>query len=233
MSKATSVAAMALASAVAWTGPSLAQDNPPPPPPADYNSGGMSMAPWGGFYIGGNLGWSGNTNDLKFRDLSADQDITFHRRDDGNSVMGGVHGGYNWWMGNILAGVEGDVDWANHVDYLASARGRLGFTPNDRWLVYGTAGVAWMGNDQSFTAFSATDNVTTKFSRGNDDTGFVGGIGTEYALNRNLGLGVEGLWYNFGDDRSNLRVSPGEDFSVRDDKSIGVVRARLTWYLNQ
>lgn len=227
-------AALGLAVTAIGIGPAFAQDNPPPPPPEPMGYGGSpgAVGPWSGWYLGGNLGWTGDTSDLSFRDLSSDQDITFHKHDSGNGILGGAHGGYNWWMGSMLAGIEGDIDWAKDVDYLASVRGRLGFG-DDRWMAYGTAGVAFMGGDETFTADSATDATSVTFSRGRDDTGFVGGVGMEYALSRNVGLGVEGLWYDFGSDRSDLRVSPGEDFSVRDNRNFGVVRARLTWYLNQ
>ena len=204
----------ALACAAAWTTPTLAQD---------------SVPPWSGFYIGGHLGDVFNPSDLSFRDLSGPQNMQFSAKDDGDRFTGGVHGGYGWWMGNMYAGVEGDMGWARRMDYLASVRGRLGFG-SDRWLAYGTAGIAFAGLDERF---SVTPNTgpTEDFTRSFNDTGFVGGIGAEYALNRNLSLGVEGLWYDFGDDRHVLTTS-GEDFAVRSDNSFPAVRARLTWYIN-
>lgn len=216
------IAAAGVIAAAALASPSFAQDT----------MGGPG-GPWSGFYIGANAGWTGDTGDLHFRDLSADQDLSFTHDKNGSSFFGGGHVGYNWWMGSMIGGIEGDADWANHVDYLASVRGRLGFAPSDRWMLYGTAGVAFMGGNEHFTGSSTTDATTTRFSRSSKGTGFVGGVGTEFALNRNLGLGVEGLWYDFGKDSHHLAVSPGEDFTVRDNQSFGAIRARLTWYLNQ
>ena len=213
-------AAASLAWAAAWATPSAAQD-------------GVSLAPWSGFYVGGHVGWAGDTSDLSFRDFSAPQDLTFRDRSGGNNnFLAGADVGYNWWMGNMLGGVEGDASWPNHGDYLASIRGRLGFAPSERWMLYGTAGVGFMNDKEHFTVDSASDGIDS-FSRSKNRTGFVGGVGTEFALAHNLGLGVEGLWYDFGRDHTNLTTASGEDFGVHDNRNFGVVRARLTWYLNQ
>ena len=188
--------------------------------------------PWSGFYVGGHLGWTGDTSDLSFRDQSPTGDLTFHDNGGGSGILGGGQAGYNTWIGNMLAGVEGDVSWARHADYLASVRGRLGFG-NDRWIGYGTAGIAFIGGKERFSAYSSSLDAMQRFSRSGDDTGFVGGAGLEYALAPNLGLGVEGLWYDFGSDHHFIPGPSGEDFTVHDKRDFGTVRTRLTWYLNQ
>lgn len=219
--------------------PAFAGEQPPPPPnapppsetapPDNYyntNTGG----PWAGWYIGAHIGGDVNGDDLSFRDFSVQQNQTFSQRDDGGRWLGGVQGGYGWWQGNLYLGVEGDIGFPERSDYLASVRGRAGFG-SDRWLVYGTAGWAFTQKDERFVVTSADDG-SEGFTRDRDDTGLVLGAGLEYALNRNLALGVEGLWYDFGGDRSDLTTSWGDGFAVRDDSNFGIVRARLTWYLN-
>jgi opacity protein-like surface antigen len=203
-------------------------DEQPPPPPSDYPAPSAG-APWSGWYVGGHLGGAGDTSDLSFQDFSAQQNLSF-RGDDSGGFLGGVHGGYGWMNDNLYLGVEGDTSWARHTDYLSSIRARAGFG-SDRFLVYGTAGVGFIGTKQHFVVDSADDGPSG-FSRSFDDTGFVGGGGVEYALARNLSLGVEGLWYDFGTDRSNLTTPVGDDFTVRNKGDFGVARARLTWYLN-
>ena len=61
--------------------------------------------------------------------------------DDG--VVGGVQLGYNWQASAIVYGVEGDISLtgADSIDWLASARGRLGYLIQPSLLLYGTAGV--------------------------------------------------------------------------------------------
>jgi outer membrane immunogenic protein len=218
------LAGVALACAAIVT-PALA-DAPPPPPDYPAPAGG----PWTGWYIGAHLGDAFRDNNLSFSDLSAQQNLSFDDDNDGDRWLGGVHGGYGWQSGNLYFGVEGDTSWARRTDYLSSVRGRLGVA-GDRFLVYGTAGIAFTGTDDRFTVVSADDG-SARFRRDRNDTGFVGGGGVEYALNHNVSLGVEGLWYDFGDDRSTLTAPWGDDFRVANEDNFGVVRARLTWYLN-
>jgi len=215
--KASSVAGVVLACTVASATPSIAQD-------------GMAGGPWSGFYLGANVGDAFKPSDLSFRDLSDEQDLTFHSGNNGDSILAGVHAGYGWWNGKIYTGIEGDADWGQHINYLASVRGRLGFG-NDRWLFYGTAGIGFLGTKDHFTAISA-DEGPSSFSRSVRATGFVGGAGLEYALGPRTTLGIEGLWYGFGSDRHTLTTPFAESFSVRDDHNFAAVRARLTYYFN-
>ena len=88
---------------------------------------------WQGFYFGGNLGAAFDPYNLSIKDLSAAQDLSLKFSND-TEFIGGVHGGYNWQAGGLLLGIEGDIAFASDIDYLASARGRIGWaTPN--WLV--------------------------------------------------------------------------------------------------
>jgi outer membrane immunogenic protein len=156
--------------------------------PVDY----MPAITWTGFYFGANLGAS-------FNDSETDDDTAF---------LGGVHAGYNWQRhGNVVLGVEGDVDFADDIDYLASLRGRLGFAAGPT-LFYATAGVAFLGVDDAF---------------GDDDTltGWVAGLGLEHKVRENVSVGLEGLYYDFD-----------EDDNFGQDADFWAVRARLTFHLS-
>jgi outer membrane immunogenic protein len=184
---------------------------------------------WQGFYLGGNLGAAFDPYNLSIKDLSAAQDLTLKFSND-TEFIGGVHGGYNWQAGSLLLGVEGDIAFASDIDYLASVRGRVGWaSPN--WLVYGTAGVAFIDTSTNFIVVSA-DNGPFGFNLGNTDTGFVGGGGIEYRLGENLSLGVEGLYYDFGSDTQNLTAGAGEPFVLKDELDFAVARGRLTYHFN-
>ncbi len=148
---------------------------------------------WAGFYIGGNAGAAFFDNENGGGD------------DDDTVFIGGVHVGFNRQAGNIVYGLEGDVNFAEDIDYLASIRARLGFA-YDSALIYATAGYAFGEDD-----FTEVD-------------GFVGGIGIEKKLRENVSLGLEGLYYALETDDNRLR---------NEDVDFFTLRARLTFHLNR
>lgn len=91
---------------------------------------------WSGLYAGATLGYGG-----------------------GDTAGGNIDGfalgatlGRNWQINRVLAGVEGDIAYTGigyngfgdrfDVDWLGTVRGRIGYV-FDRFVVYGTAGIAW------------------------------------------------------------------------------------------
>ena len=83
-------------------------------------------------------------------------------------------------------------------------------------------GVAFIGADD---AFEDSDS----------ETGWVAGLGVEHKIKPNLSIGLEGLYYDFGN---------GEDFRVADgygnygdahvdDLTFWTVRARLTYHFGE
>ena len=104
---------------------------------------------WSGFYVGGHLGAALNQRSFSIQDLSAAPDLSLPSPSE-HQILIGLHGGYNWQVQQIVLGVEGDVSFSNDANYLASIRGRLGFAPWDQWLLYGTAGAAFIGLDEPF-----------------------------------------------------------------------------------
>jgi outer membrane immunogenic protein len=81
-------------------------------------------------------------------------------------MIGGVQVGYNWRAGSILYGVEADmsVSDADHVDWLASARGRLGYLILPNLLLYGTAGLGLVNDRDTDTGFAYGAGVEGKLS---------------------------------------------------------------------
>jgi outer membrane immunogenic protein len=171
-----------------------------------------------------------NTDQVKF-ESDKDDDVAF---------LGGLHLGYNYQVGSTVLGIEGDLSFADQVDYIATLRGRLGYA-RDNFLIYATAGVAFAGFDNSVDFKIGND----KFSYGDDDDrqiGFVVGGGVEYKIRPNLSLGVEGLYYAFGDDEKSFSKTYGYgnckcdihkktyDISGEDDLDMWTVRARLTYH---
>jgi outer membrane immunogenic protein len=96
------------------------------------------------------------------------------------------------------------------VDWLGTVRGRLGFLPNDRLLVYGTGGLAY-GHVKASTAVTATNaslipppgTVTTSASSASASVsetriGWAAGLGVEYGLTPNWTVRTEWLHWDLG-----------------------------------
>ncbi len=174
--------------------PSTAADLPPrysrpyaPPPVYSpiYN--------WTGFYLGinGGAGWGSSQWDGV----------------DKFTVSGGMIGGtigYNWQFGQLVAGIEGDIDWTgirgstntncplgcdtrNH--WLATARARLGYA-FDRFLPYITAGLAF-GDISATTPGWPAGSITT--------AGWTVGAGLEFGIVTNVSIKAEYLFVDLGD----------------------------------
>jgi outer membrane immunogenic protein len=182
---------------------------------------------WSGNYIGGNLGAAFDTNNLSIKDLSVEQDLSLKSSDD-TQFIGGVHTGFNWQMGSWLVGVEGDFDFSDNINFLASSRGRLGWALGN-WLLYGTGGVAFIDADNNFVVVSADDGPFG-FSHSNNDTGFVVGGGVDYKVGPHFSLGVEGLFYDFGNEDTEHLVAGDEPFVLKEEQDFAVVRGRLTYH---
>src|ERR1043165_8079042 len=91
--------------AVALAGQSFAADMPVKAPrlapPALYN--------WGGFYVGGHVGW-GRT---KFNGTWFGDSGTTDFAGNGSGVVGGALVGYNWQVNTFVYGLEADVSFLN------------------------------------------------------------------------------------------------------------------------
>src|SRR5262245_58408036 len=114
-------------------------------------------ANFGGWYLGvhGGGGVASEFGATLHDDgLVGDEPITARKRTFG---LVGVHGGYNWQMGQAVVGIEGDYSWVNgrstfttaepdsvsvKLQSLASVRGRAGAVFGNLF-VYGTAGWGW------------------------------------------------------------------------------------------
>jgi outer membrane immunogenic protein len=133
-----------------------------------YAGGGYKDGPayvgvnWSGLYVGvnGGYGWSANTDWL-----------------DPTGAFGGGQIGYNFQRGNIVFGIETDIQGSgisdsgygdkSSLDYFGSVRGRAGYA-FDRALVYGTGGFGY--------------GQVTNFGYSELQTGWVAGGGVEYKI---------------------------------------------------
>lgn len=184
---------------------------------------------------------------------------------DPNGLFGGVQIGANTQFDRFVVGVEADASLLGHlakgqssatnrttlatlslthtetltsktdINWLATFRGRLGYTVLDRLLVYGTAGLAMSQirasahqvsvihtvplSGASTTSTSPANSASSSWTR----TGWAAGFGAEWAFSRSLSLRGEYLHYSLGNgtvvvqDRSNPTQSTSFRFRNSGD----------------
>ena len=205
------VAAVALSTTVGAVEMTPSTEAAPPPPPAEaapYN--------WTGAY--------GRTNQLA---PSAETLML------GAPTGGAAQFGYNSQTGPFVFGIEADVrrkstdfigasgldlsNFRNEQGWIGTLRPRAGVAA-DKWLFYGTGGLAYSSGDEARPGFTGTA----------PRTGFTVGGGVEYAPGKQWSLGLEYLYADFGksaQSRSNFSTggSPNDDHSQ-------VVRGRLNYH---
>jgi outer membrane immunogenic protein len=154
-------------------------------------------------------------------------------------VIGGGQAGFNYQIGNIVLGVEGDMSAADikgsvtdtvnaytvttKLDWLATVRGRVGLA-FDRILVYGTAGVAIAHAKSTLDdSFSGPLVITTTSSA--DYVGWTGGGGIEWALSPNWSIKGEYLYADLGSKVYNFyEVAPGDHITGKAKITTSVAR---------
>lgn len=175
---------------------------------------------WTGFYVGGNVGgiWDRSSWTDDARGNIIGPNLT--RSSDGSSVIGGGQVGFNYQVNQFVFGVEGDYTatrirssfnfpagavvgcagappgvCTTSQDWIATIRGRGGLA-FDRFFIYGTGGVAFteIGHITTFPGFPGAPASFGTQSR----TGWVAGLGGEYAITNNWIAGVEWKYYDFG-----------------------------------
>jgi outer membrane immunogenic protein len=179
----------------------------------------MYAAPynWTGFYLGinGGGGWGRSEFGAPFPTGSFDTS---------GGVVGGTIG-YNWQMGQLVFGLEGDIDWSGikgsalcagttcetRNDWLGTARGRIGYA-FDRFLPYITGGAAFGNIKNTVVGIGSTDQ---------SNVGWTLGGGVEASIAGPWSAKVEYLYVDLGDSGSVLG-------STADFRS-NVVRAGLNY----
>jgi outer membrane immunogenic protein len=194
-----SVAAVALSTAVGAVEMTPSAEAPPPPPAeaAPFN--------WTGAYGRGSAdGFMGSSTQF----------------------------GYNSQTGPFILGVEGDVrrkgadfigangldlsNFRNEQGWIGTLRPRAGVAA-DKWLFFGTGGLAYSSGDEARSGFASTPSRT----------GWTVGGGVEYAPGKQWSLGLEYLYADFGKSAQS-RSSFSAGGSPNDDHS-QILRGRLNY----
>lgn len=134
-----------------------------------------------------------------------------------DGFIGGGQLGYNWQRGTWLFGLEGDIQYSNErktgdvctvagcpvgsavfnrdykLDWFGTVRGRVGFLPAERILLYATGGLAYGGFSGASTTLPL-DIGTWSSTR----AGWTVGAGAEAALGSNWSVKFEYLYMDLG-----------------------------------
>ena len=170
---------------------------------------------------------------------------------DGDGILGGAQAGFNWQTGQFVFGVEVDVqavnidgganrffdfglatldaDVSTEIDWFGTARGRIGFVPTERLMVYGTGGFAF-GETTSSASYDAgifgSDSASSKDTR----TGWAAGAGAEYAFADNWTLKAEYLYVDLGEETFLNLVEPGLlEADLTSDVTLQTVRLGINY----
>jgi outer membrane immunogenic protein len=178
----------------------LAADLPPPmAPPPRAPAAYIPAAPawsWTGFYLGVNAGYGFGNSTWAFPVATTGSFKV-------NGGQAGATVGYNYQIGQLVLGIEGDYDWQNvrgfannpgtciscdtASNWIGTVRGRVGYA-FDRIMIYGTAGGAVTDTKASFAAMPWASST---------EWGWTAGAGVEGAITDNLTAKVEYLYAGF------------------------------------
>jgi outer membrane immunogenic protein len=164
-------------------------------------------------------------------------------------LIGGTLG-YNYQIGQVVFGLEGDLSYIDlgqsrfggtsplsvtlkqDMNYFGTVRGRLGYT-FDRFLVYATGGLAF-ADTKSSTAIGIPGSAWAG-SKSDTRFGWTLGAGVEYAITNNWSAKVEYLYYDLGkqDYSSPLISGPGLGAAVfgttKSENRGNIVRAGVNY----
>jgi outer membrane immunogenic protein len=193
---------------------------------------------WSGFYLGGSVGAAIGTTEssadvgpaltaLSGTPIAATAPLVSETF---NGFTGGIQAGYNWQVGVIVLGVEGDLDAASlqgtapcavvlnctmKHNWLADVTGRVGVVAVDRTLIYLKGGVAWEG--ASFTVGNSINiaGTTVSANAGGSgiQTGGLLGMGVEYAFLQNWSAKLEYNYVDFGTRSFNASIAANAAFA--------------------
>jgi outer membrane immunogenic protein len=143
-------------------------------------------------------------------------------RADVNGFIGGGQLGYNWQSGMWVFGLEGDIQLSNErgsgdvctvagcpvgstvftrdyqLDWFGTARGRVGFLPAERMMLYATGGLAYGHFTGSSLMGAAGTNALDLGSWSRTQAGWTVGAGVEAALGGNWSVKFEYLYMDLG-----------------------------------
>jgi outer membrane immunogenic protein len=210
--------------------PAVAADIPAKAPMYSKAPAMVAVYNWTGFYVGLQAGYAWTSAPNAF---NAGAGFVTESNANGSGWKLGGHAGYNFQTGQVVLGIEGDLEWANikgndagvggninelEVRWQGSVRGRVGYAFNNA-LLYGTGGWAF-GGANSNVLNAPTESVSKSIS------GWTAGAGLEMALAHNFTGRVEYRYTDFG---RNDFVMPVNGYTERFDIREHALRVGVTY----
>ncbi len=180
---------------------------------------------WSGFYAGLNAGYGWGSYSKAANTIMGKQS--------GGEL--GVQVGYNYQYGNLVLGVEGDVNgsWLSgsrnplvgvatrgSLDWYGTLRGRAGFAA-DRALIYVTGGYAGGEVKSNIVSVAPAFVETTSGWR----NGYALGAGIEYAFTNSISAKAEYMYMNLGSQTLFLANLPAPS-----SYSASIIRAGVNYH---
>jgi outer membrane immunogenic protein len=202
---------------------------------------------WTGFYLGIEGGYDWGRSQLYFSDpavpASMGRALTGGIKANGG-LVGGTFGYNHQFSNNVVVGFETDGSWtdskgtANYVapfsptetaeasqSWLYTVRGRLGYA-RDRWLVFGTGGVAFTDESMQLCSPAIGCGEQSKIA-----AGWTAGGGVEYAFTGNWSAKLEYLHNDFGSQSFARTLDTGGGFFHAQNVTLtnDIVRAGVNY----
>jgi outer membrane immunogenic protein len=223
--------------------------------------GAGAMYDWTGFYGGLNVG--GVINNSEYKLSPGSTFVVDTGRDSGHLNNGaftvGGQLGYNYQIGRFVIGAETDFDYnslkdsqtgsrplpaggANLLytvdqkgDFVGTLRGRLGYTPLNRLLVYGTGGFAYGDVAIDSVVILQPSGNTYAGSTSKVQAGWTAGGGGEYAITKNLTIKAEYLYVDLGKRSytypiiNSVFIAPGLDYRTSVETREHMIRFGINY----
>ena len=199
--------------------------------PAGLKAAAARCANFGGFYLGGNLGWAYHDHTWSDRDAWAKNATSTRLPSSVNGTeggwTGGVQGGYNFQRGCAVFGYEADWNWTNvsqtkvntdgqpgaaldtlsissELNSFGTMRTRTGVVV-DSVLLYVTGGLAYAHFKSAWKVQDIGVAVPTEsFGVSGMRWGWAAGVGTEMSLWNNVSIKSEALYLKFEEQGSSF-----------------------------
>lgn len=217
---------------------------------------------WNGFYAGLNIGYGLSSNSVNLDPVSANSKPVFAAGGvatpldvDTSGVVGGGQIGYNFQYGCWLLGTEADFQGAGmsdttvgvasapgflselstarqELDWFGTVRGRVGWLPMSRMLIYVTGGLAYGRVENSASIAFPADGELYAGSSSDTRAGWTVGGGAEYAMSRCWTVKVEYLYMDLGSNTfpiTTVTGSPGAVVTSTFDDSSHIVRVGVNY----
>ena len=205
---------------------------------------------WSGLYGGVHAGVGAFTGRAVEWDENIFQQVTGDIDLNGFAGIGGAQAGYNYRVGNVVYGVEGDFAWTGYsldrtfdfeagtgadnqyvraeADWQASLRVRLGLASGNA-MAYVTGGLAamYLSHCANFDAPCSTDNVDD-ISWDGTVLGLAAGAGVEARLSNHWALKAEYLYV--GTDEKNVDYAPAVNNDIDFSNRSHQYRLGLNYY---